>query len=43
MDVNDAVVDAVADEMCANIDVLHARMGVGVVCACDGSKIVAVE
>jgi hypothetical protein len=43
MDVDDAIVDAVEDEMSMNVNVLHMRMRVRVVCASNGSKIVTVE
>ena len=43
MNVDYSIVDTRSDEVLAKIDVLHARMGVRVVCASYGTLVVAVK
>ena len=42
-DVNGAIVYTIANEMCADVNVLHAGMGVRVMTACNGPLVIAVE
>ena len=43
MDVNKASIDTVANEMNANVDMLHARMRMWVVAAGDSTLIIAIK
>jgi hypothetical protein len=43
MNIDDATIDAVAYEMCAQVDVFHARVGVGVMCTRNSPLIVAIQ
>ena len=43
MDVDGTIVDAIVDEVSANVDVFHSGMRVGVVCASNSFEVVTVK
>jgi hypothetical protein len=43
MDVDEVLVDRISNEMCANVDVFHAGVGLGIMGASDGSLVVAIK
>ena len=43
VNINEAVVDCVSDEVGPDVDVFHAGVQLGVVCARDGSLVVTVQ
>ena len=43
VDIDEFEVDRVMDEVGTDVDVLHARMGLGVVCARNGALVITVQ